>query len=329
MRAAAILAALTLSAHAQWTIQQSNTIADLRGIDNVGHGIAWASGTNGTVLHTTDNGATWLLCKTPPDAEHLDFRGIQAFDANTAIVMSSGKGDLSRLYKTTDGCQTWKLVFTNPDKEGFWDAIQFSKNDPGINSGIVVGDPVAGKFPLRTITERFMTSAGHKDTPKANSGEAAFAASNTAIFVYGQTFLLGTGGSGGARVIRPAEHTHPTATAPPSPTTPPPKPGSPSAPTAPTSPPTTAATGARSNPPPPTPPTPTSTGTRSPCPSSSAPTAASACSTPPHSNPPSLNWRLANWRLETEQKRYLRSSLFASSLLALGSKLNKISLCSP
>jgi photosystem II stability/assembly factor-like uncharacterized protein len=197
---------LAATAHAQWSIQQSNTTADLRGIDNVGHGIAWASGSNGTVLHTTDNGATWLLCKTPPDAEHLDFRGIQAFDANTAIVMSSGRGDLSRLYKTTDGCQTWKLVFTNPDKEGFWDAIQFSKNDPGINSGIVVGDPVAGKFPLRTITERFMTSAGHKDTPKANSGEAAFAASNTAIFVYGQTFLLGTGGSGGARVIRPAEH---------------------------------------------------------------------------------------------------------------------------
>ena len=58
------------------------------------YGVAWASGSNGTVLHTTDNGATWLLCKTPPDAEHLDFRGIQAFDANTAIVMSSGKGDL-------------------------------------------------------------------------------------------------------------------------------------------------------------------------------------------------------------------------------------------
>jgi photosystem II stability/assembly factor-like uncharacterized protein len=49
----------------------------------------------------------------PADAANLDFRGIQAFDASTAIVMSSGKGDLSRLYKTTDACATWKLQLTS------------------------------------------------------------------------------------------------------------------------------------------------------------------------------------------------------------------------
>ena len=106
-----------------------DTTADLRGIDNVGGGVAWASGTNGTVLRTEDGGYLWQACTVPPGAEHLDFRGVQAFDANTAIVMSSGKGDLSRLYKTTDGCQTWKLVFTNPDKDGFWDAVHASIGD--------------------------------------------------------------------------------------------------------------------------------------------------------------------------------------------------------
>ena len=117
MRLALILL-LTTTLQAQWTIQQSHTTASLRGIHALGNGIAWASGTAGTVLHTTDDGTTWQTCTTPPEAEHLDFRGIQAFDANTAIVMSSGKGDLSRLYKTTDACKSWKLLFTNPDKEG-------------------------------------------------------------------------------------------------------------------------------------------------------------------------------------------------------------------
>ncbi len=111
------------SSHAQWTLQTSNTTADLRGIHSIGGGVAWASGTNGTVLRTEDGGYVWQSCTVPPGAEKLDFRGIQAFDANTAIVMSSGKGDLSRLYKTTDGCHSWKLLFTNPDKDGFWDAI--------------------------------------------------------------------------------------------------------------------------------------------------------------------------------------------------------------
>ena len=95
---------------AQFQLQTSNTTADLRGIDNVGNGVAWASGTNGTVLRTEDGGYVWQTCAIPPGAEKLDFRGIQAFDANTAIVMSCGKGDHSRLYKTTDGCHTWKLL---------------------------------------------------------------------------------------------------------------------------------------------------------------------------------------------------------------------------
>jgi len=36
-------------ANAQWNIEESNTTASLRGIHNVGGGVAWASGTNGTV----------------------------------------------------------------------------------------------------------------------------------------------------------------------------------------------------------------------------------------------------------------------------------------
>src|SRR5580698_6525247 len=126
------------AAHAQWEIENSGTTADLRGIDNVGGGVAWASGANGTVLRTEDGGYLWQACAVPPGAEHLDFRGIQAFDTNTAIVMSSGKGDLSRLYKTTDGGQTWRLVFTNPDKDGFWDGIRIT----GAKTMLMIGDPL-------------------------------------------------------------------------------------------------------------------------------------------------------------------------------------------
>src|ERR1035441_4880959 len=131
------------NAHGQWDIQVSHTNASLRGIHSVGNGVAWASGTDGTVLRTTDGGIHWQICAIPPGAEKLDFRGIQVFDRNTAIVMSSGTGDLSRLYKTTDGCRTWKLMFTNPDPEGFWDAVKFT---PREKSGLLYGDPVKGYF---------------------------------------------------------------------------------------------------------------------------------------------------------------------------------------
>jgi photosystem II stability/assembly factor-like uncharacterized protein len=70
MRLALILLALTTTAPAQWTLQQSHTTASLRGIHSLGNGVAWASGTNGAILRTTDDGTTWQTCTTPPNAEN-------------------------------------------------------------------------------------------------------------------------------------------------------------------------------------------------------------------------------------------------------------------
>jgi hypothetical protein len=176
------LALLTTTAHAQWELLDAHTTADLRGIDNVGNGTVWASGTNGTILRSEDAGFVWQLCAIPPGADHLDFRAIQAFDANTAIVMSSGKGDLSRLYKTTDGCQTWKLIFTNPDKDGFWDALYFEDH----HFGALLGDPVSNHFVLFNTRDagdhwERRDAKGVRADPKT---QGAFAASNTSLIAW-------------------------------------------------------------------------------------------------------------------------------------------------
>jgi hypothetical protein len=171
-------APLTLTA--QWQLQDAHTTADLRGIDNVGGGVTWASGSNGTILRTEDAGFVWQLCAKPPGGEHLDFRGVQGIDNNTAIIMSSGKGDLSRLYKTTDGCQTWKLLFTNPDPDGFWDALRFDSS----RTGMVIGDPVKHNFPIfSTINAGDSWSrVDHMPTYALNT-ESMFAASNSTLLV--------------------------------------------------------------------------------------------------------------------------------------------------
>jgi len=210
------------AARAQFDIEESHTTASLRGIHNVGAGVAWASGTNGTVLRTEDGGYLWQTCTIPPGAEKLDFRGIQAFDANTAIVMSSGPGDQSRLYKTTDGCQTWKLLFTNPDKGGFWDAININApNQDALGHpldhshawGYVLGDPVDGIFTLfstedggntwsrRVATQRGPKGAGCKvDNFLAKSDEAVFAASNESLLTLMGSYLLFVTGGSAARI---------------------------------------------------------------------------------------------------------------------------------
>jgi len=199
MRIALLFLALATTAHAQWTMQDSHTTASLRGIHNVGGGVAWASGTNGTVLRTEDGGYLWQTCTVPPGAEKLDFRGIQAFDANTAIVMSSGKGDLSRLYKTTDGCNTWKLVFTNPDKDGFWDVLLV--NQPDYVQIFILGDPVGGQFAFWSYIDGPKEKWHRVHTPPNIEGESIFAASNSAMIApYDDaTSFFATGGSQGSR----------------------------------------------------------------------------------------------------------------------------------
>lgn len=208
---ASVLGLCVWPAVAQWTLQNSGSAADLRGIDSVGGDVAWASGSHGTVLRTEDKGRTWQRCATPHGAEQLDFRGVQAFDAMTAIVMSSGKGELSRLYKTADGCKTWKLLLKNPDKDGFWDAVKFLN----AKVGFVLGDPITRPFnyskrkdPKFTgfallYTEdagknfAYRTSFGNESTAH---GQGAFAASNSVLCLGWPALWFGTGGTNGPRV---------------------------------------------------------------------------------------------------------------------------------
>jgi photosystem II stability/assembly factor-like uncharacterized protein len=196
-----------------WVMQSSGTTAGLRGIHAVGGGVAWASGTDGTVLRTEDSGYMWQRCAMPPGAENLDFRGIWAWDANTAIVMSSGPGDLSRIYKTTDGCSHWTLVMTNPDKDGFWDAMVFKdlpRMPDGSSGGWILGDPVKREFQLfhtESSGKRWILERGKAPRAEPISQET-FAASNSAFVLlpdyYGNPFFpaFGTGGTAGAFFYR-------------------------------------------------------------------------------------------------------------------------------
>jgi photosystem II stability/assembly factor-like uncharacterized protein len=131
--------------------------------------------------------------------------------------MSSGKGKLSRLYKTTNGCKSWKLIFTNPDKDGFWDAISFSlrhddpqdKRIPDWMDGWLLGDPVDGRFSL------FRSHNSGKDWYRQrnpglradSSKQGAFAASNSSLLVDRGTPEFGSGGAGGAQLYSVTETT--------------------------------------------------------------------------------------------------------------------------
>src|SRR5687768_7156000 len=109
---------LSAAAAGQWVKQTVNTTASFRGLSVVSEKVVWASGTGGTVIKTTDGGKAWRVMAVP-GADKLDFRDIEAFDSNTAYILSIGNGEASRIYKTVDGGATWKELFRNKNEKAF------------------------------------------------------------------------------------------------------------------------------------------------------------------------------------------------------------------
>ena len=176
--------------------QEVKLIAEKKGISFRGLSVVtdkniWVSGSNGTVGRTINGGATWEWIKVE-GYESKDFRDIEAFDERTAIIMAVGEPGL--ILKTENRGATWKTVYINYVPGMFLDAMEFWNNE----SGIVLGDPIDGSFFIARTFDggnnwRPLTSG---KLPKADSGEACFAASGTNVraFTRSEACFI-TGGS--------------------------------------------------------------------------------------------------------------------------------------
>lgn len=148
----------------------------IRGLSIANNGIAWASGNKGMVARTTNGGTNWEWMQVK-GFEHTDFRDIEAFDKNNAVIM--GIDQPAIVLKTHDGGVHWQTVFEDNRKGMFLDAMAFWNEQ----SGIVIGDPIDGKvFIARSFDGGdSWQSLPQNELPAAEKGEAMFAASGTNI----------------------------------------------------------------------------------------------------------------------------------------------------
>lgn len=182
-----------------WRLTQTGVTAQFRGLSAVSRTVAWASGSLGTVLRTTDGGRTWQNV-SPPGVTDLQFRDIEAFDSRTAVILSIGEGEASRVYRTTDGGAHWTETFRNTEPTAFYDCMAFFDR----RNGLALSDPVGGKFRVLSTSDGGVswTVLPNNGMPPALEGEFAFAASGQCISVSGsRDAWIATGGGAQGRVL--------------------------------------------------------------------------------------------------------------------------------
>jgi photosystem II stability/assembly factor-like uncharacterized protein len=192
-----------------WKVQTSGLDTNLRGVsavytpDKKSVAAVWAVGSNGVVLRSLDLGKEWKRLHVS-GGDGLDFRGIVAFDAKTAYVMSIGKAGQSRIYKTSDGGESWKLQYSDSRPEFFLDAIACTSE----KQCLAVGDSLDSKFlMLETTDGEHWSQLPAEHLPSPRPGEGSFAASNSNISLSGSEIFVVTGVMT-ARVLHSADSGH-------------------------------------------------------------------------------------------------------------------------
>ncbi len=127
-----------------WVVQQSGTSEILFTVKAVDNNVVWTAGTNGSVLFTTNGGASWTSVGGGIIGSDFVY-AVEALDANTAFIAANS--NTAKIYKTTNGGGSWSLVFSQTD--GFIGGIQM-KSDI---EGYAVGSPVGGKWTILKTTD--------------------------------------------------------------------------------------------------------------------------------------------------------------------------------
>jgi photosystem II stability/assembly factor-like uncharacterized protein len=192
------ISSLQLRAQELTIIEQSiPKTASFRGLSAVNEKIAWASGSGGTVFRTIDGGKTWKDVSVP-NTDSLQFRDIEAFDNENAIVISAGSP--AKIYLTENGGSIWKETYSNEHPQIFFDAMGFWDD----KNGIAFSDALDGHLVIITTKNggNSWKEISYDNLPESPEGEGGFAASGTCLTTFGESTVWIGLGSPASRVFK-------------------------------------------------------------------------------------------------------------------------------
>lgn len=165
------------------------------GVSAPTNNVVWMSGSNATIARSTDAGDTWEYFN--PANESLQFRDIEALDANHAYALSIGENGDSRVYYTSNGGRNWQLRYRAGSNQ-FLNCIAMA------NSGEawVYGDSLEGRWEMvRSTDGRNWLSASNVVDSAPLPDEGGLAASGGCVRFNNNVWTIGTANGSKARLL--------------------------------------------------------------------------------------------------------------------------------
>ncbi|MBL4888117.1 MAG: oxidoreductase [Flavobacteriaceae bacterium] len=172
----------------------------IRAIQAVNDTVVWFAGSHGKV--GLIEGKTPKLAAIAYDDKPLEFRAM-AKTSNAFFVLNIGSPAIVyKLGVNANEASNIEEVYTETGEKVFYDAMKFWNN----KEGIAMGDPIDGCLSVIITRDAGLTwqKLACDKLPKSETGEGAFAASNSNIAVYGSHAWIATGGKQ-ARVFHSAD----------------------------------------------------------------------------------------------------------------------------
>lgn len=169
--------------------------SSVRALEVVNDSTVWFAGSKGVYGYTQDDGSHWHTDSLRWDSLQPHFRAI-AVTGEAVFLLSIESPAL--LFRSTDMGKSWQVVYREDHPAAFYDAMTFWDD----REGIAMGDPTDGCLSVIITRDggRTWRKVDCDQLPTAETGEAAFAASNSNIAVYGQHAWIVSGGAR-ARVL--------------------------------------------------------------------------------------------------------------------------------
>jgi photosystem II stability/assembly factor-like uncharacterized protein len=162
----------------------------IRALEVIHENTVWFAGNKGIYGYTKDGGAKWVLDSISMDGKLPEFRAI-AITSSAIFLLNVASP--AYLLKSIDEGKKWEIVYREDHPDVFYDCMKFWDDE----NGIAMGDPIDGCLSV-LITQDGGNSWRKLDCselPETAEGEAAFAASNTNISLFGNHAWIASGGA--------------------------------------------------------------------------------------------------------------------------------------